>query len=131
MKIKPGMVVALFLSLVVVSPTISAHHGNSAYDGAHPITKIGTVTEFVWANPHCQIYFDSKDDKGNVVHWSVELNSPGILQRAGWHMHSIKPGDEVSVTLIPAKNGQPVGFGGTKVKFADGRPVGNPPPPAQ
>jgi len=82
------------------------------------------VTEFVWSNPHCQIYLDVKDDKGNVVHWSVESQSPGILHRNGWTRESIKPGDTVTITLIPAKNGAAVGFSGEntgKVVFADGR----------
>jgi hypothetical protein len=127
MKSKLLMSVALMASFLIISGTMFAHHGNSAYDGDHPITRVGTVTEFVWANPHCQIYFDSKDEKGNVVHWSVELNSPGILTRAGWHKDSVKAGDQVSVNLIPARNGSPVGFAGTKVKFADGRPLGTPP----
>src|ERR1700722_17535070 len=126
MKSRLGMLVVLFCSVLIFSGAMFAHHGNSAYDGDHPITRVGTVTDFVWANPHCQIFFDSKDDKGNVVHWSGELNSPGILTRAGWHKVSVKPGDEVSVTLIPARNGAPVGYAGTKVTFADGKPVGTP-----
>ena len=38
-----------------------AHHGNAAYDLDNPITLKGTVTEFVWSNPHVQIYFDVKN----------------------------------------------------------------------
>ena len=87
-----------------------AHHGNAAYDDKNPITIKGTVTEFSWTNPHVQIYLDVKDDKGNVAHWSVETYSPGKLIRAGWTKDVIKPGDVVSINLIPAKNGAPVGF---------------------
>jgi len=86
----------------------------------------GVVTEFVWVNPHCQIYLDVKDKNGNVVHWAVETNSPAILTRAGWTRRSFKAGDEVSIILCPAKNGAPVAYigtgdPGTKVIFADGR----------
>jgi hypothetical protein len=87
-----------------------AHHGNAAYDDKNPITIKGTVTEFAWTNPHAQIYLDVKDDKGNVVHWSVETYSPGKLVRAGWTKDIVKVGDLVSINLIPAKNGSPVGF---------------------
>lgn len=103
------MVFALLGGLLVVGSPISAHHGNSAYDTTHPMTITGTVTEFVWANPHCQIYLDVTDDKGNVVHWSVETNSPGILLRDGWTRTSLKPGDQVTITFMPAKNGSPIG----------------------
>ena len=87
-----------------------AHHGNAAYDDKNPITIKGTVTEFDWVNPHAQIYLDVKDDKGIVVRWSVETYSPGKLVRAGWSKDIVKVGDQVSINLIPAKNGAPVGF---------------------
>lgn len=115
--------VVLCLGFAVV-PRAVAHHGNSAYDETHPITLKGTVTDFVFANPHSQIYLDVKDDKGTVVNWAIESQSPGILVKNDWTRHSLKAGDEITITLIPAKNGAPVGFSGAsfgKVVFADGR----------
>jgi hypothetical protein len=115
---------ALVVGLLMVCGPALAHHGNSAYDEVHPITITGTVTEVVWSNPHCQIYVDVKDAKGNVVSWSVESQSPGILHRNGWTKNSIKPGDQIAITLAPAKNGAPVGFSGGnagRIAFPDGR----------
>jgi hypothetical protein len=100
-------VVAAFL---LMGGPIGAHHGNAAYDDKNPITIKGTVTEFAWVNPHVQVYLDVKDDKGKVVHWSVETYSPGKLVRAGWTKDVVKVGDQVSIDLIPARNGSPVGF---------------------
>ena len=97
-------------ALITLSAAVQAHHGNAAYDDKNPITIQGTVTEFAWTNPHVQIYLDVKDDKGSVAHWSVETYSPGKLVRAGWTKEVIKPGDQVSINLIPARNGAPVGF---------------------
>ena len=97
-----------------------AHHGNAAYDLANPITLKGTVTEFVWSNPHVQIYFDVKDDKGKVVHWASETVSPGLLARAGWTKTELKPGDEITITLGPAKNGAPIGYA-LKIVLANGK----------
>jgi hypothetical protein len=116
--------VALVVSLLVVSGPMLAHHGNVAYDEIHLITISGTVTEIVWANPHVQIFLDVKDDKGKVVNWGIESQSPGILHRNGWNKSSIKAGDQVTITLAPSKNGAPVGFSGGnagKVVFPDGR----------
>jgi Family of unknown function (DUF6152) len=95
---------------LLLGASLQAHHGNAAYDDKNPITIKGTVTEFEWTNPHAQIYLDVKNDKGTVVHWSVETYSPGKLVRAGWSKDVVKPGDQVSINLIPAKNGAPVGF---------------------
>lgn len=116
---------ALPLSLLLSAGALFAHHGNSAYDETARVTIKGTVTEFVWVNPHSQIYLDVKDGSGKVVNWGVETNSPGILTRAGWTRHALKPGDQVTMIVCPAKNGQPVAYAGsgdpgTKVVFADG-----------
>jgi len=97
-------------ALLFTGLPLPAHHGNAAYDDKNPITIKGSVTEFAWTNPHVQIYLDVKDDKGAMVHWSVETYSPGKLVRAGWTKEIVKVGDQVSINLIPAKNGSPVGF---------------------
>ena len=116
----------LICTLLFAWGSASAHHGNSAYDETARVPIKGTVTEFVWTNPHSQIYLDVKDKNGTVVHWAIETNSPGILTRAGWTRRSLSPGDEVTIILCPAKNGAPVAYigsgdPGTKVIFSDGR----------
>jgi len=122
--IRSATALALFFAgLLLVSVPVRAHHGNAAYDEEHWVTLTGTVTEFVWSNPHVQIYMDVKDAKGGVVNWAIESQSPGILKRNGWTRDSIKPGDRISVSLTPAKDGAPVGFSGNtkgQVAFADG-----------
>src|SRR5256885_14964643 len=91
MKLRLVTTCALVAALFVTCASLLAHHGNVAYDEQHPITIAGNVTEFVWSNPHCQIYLDVKDQKGSAVPWSVESQSPGILRRNGWSRASIKP----------------------------------------
>jgi uncharacterized protein DUF6152 len=123
MKLKLATFTALIAGLLAVCGPARAHHGNSAYDEEHWITISGTVTEFIWANPHCQIFMDVKADKGAVVNWSIESQSPGILRRNNWTRTSIRPGDQITITLAPAKNSAPVGFSGNKmgrVEFPDG-----------
>jgi len=52
------------------------------------------------------IYADAKDDKGNVQKWAIETRGgPNALSRAGWTKDTLKPGDEVTFTGHPAKNG--------------------------
>jgi hypothetical protein len=108
------------VGLMVAFP-IFAHHGtNASYDLSKQATLTGVVTEFVWTNPHCQLFFDVKDDKGNVVHWAGETNSPGVLQQAGWSKRIMKPGDQITITLSPSKAGTPVGVV-RKIVLPDGQ----------
>lgn len=99
------------LLVFLLSPTPSfAHHGNAAYDLDHPVTLKGTITEFLWANPHVQVYLDSKNAKGKLEHWSCETVSPGILIRQGWKKDELKAGERITITLAPAKSGTTVGY---------------------
>ena len=79
----PRRVLSSIVALLLGSAPVVAHHGNAAYDEATEIVLRGTVTEFEWANPHAQIYFDVKNENGRVVHWGCETLSPGKLVRAG------------------------------------------------
>jgi len=100
---------AIVLGFLTVSVPLMAHHGAAAYDTTKKLALKGTVTEWFWANPHCFLRFDVKDDKGNVVHWAVEASNPSDMVNLGWSKQSFKPGDEVTVTLEPVKNGLPIG----------------------
>ena len=107
MKVKFLTVFALAVGGLMVS--VLAHHGNSAFDTGKRVTMKGTVTEWFWANPHCFLKFDVKDDSGNFVHWVAETtNGPDMIER-GWSKHTFAAGDEITVTVEPVKNGKPVG----------------------
>src|SRR5580700_4933636 len=101
----------LVSGLLTAGVPLFAHHGNSAYDEKNRVTIKGTVTDFVWSNPHSQIYLDVKD-KGRIVHWGIETNSPGVLIRDGWKKTSLKAGDQVTLNIVAAKSGAPVGYVG-------------------
>ena len=114
----PLVICALTICLFIYGLPALAHHGNAAYDLDHPITLKRTVTEFVWSNPHVQIYFEVKNSDGAVAHWASETVSPGLLSRRGWTKTELKAGDEIAITLGTAKSGAPVGFT-IKVVLAD------------
>lgn len=114
---------ALAVGASIVSIPLFAHHGNAAFDVGKKVTLKGTVTEWVWANPHCWLKFDVKDDKGNVVHWVAETNNLADMIERGWSMRSFKSGDEVTVTVEPVKNGNPAGRV-IQVVLANGQTLG-------
>src|SRR5579884_3573913 len=93
---------------IVLSATVPAfaHHGTQAsYDLTKKVTLNGVVTEFIYTNPHAELFFDSKDSSGNVVHWGGELNSPGVLRQLGWSKTTFKAGDMITLTVSPSKAG--------------------------
>jgi hypothetical protein len=102
------MILALGIGVSISSP-LFAHHGNAAYDTEKKITLKGTVTQWNWSNPHCILQLDVTDDAKQVVHWYAETENPSTMIRQGWTLHSFNPGDQVSVTVLPVKNGNPVG----------------------
>jgi len=97
------------VALLIVSVPLFAHHANAVFDVGKRITMTGTVTEWFWANPHCLLRLDIKDASGQVLAWVGETQAPPNMIPFGWSKQSFKPGDEVTVTLEPVKNGQRLG----------------------
>ena len=126
-----GVVLAVVGVLAVSVPPLLAHHGGASFDTSKELTLKGTVTEWIWANPHCFLKFDAKDDTGTVRNWAVETQNPTDMSRRGWARTSFKVGDEVTVTLQPVKSGAPVGRI-RSVVLANGQTLGTggAPPPA-
>ena len=109
----------LVLAVAVMSLPLLAHHGNASYENKS-VTIKGTVTKWLWTNPHTFLFLDVKDDKGNVVKWTCENQAPSTLVNFGFNAKTFKPGDEVTVVMSAvARNGVPVGRI-NKVILADG-----------
>ena len=110
MKTKLALSFALFGGFVAIGSVLWAHHGGSEYDTKNLKTLKGAVTEYYWANPHCQIFLDVQDDSGKTVNWGIETLAPAVLKRAGWNPQLLKPGEVVTVTIAPSKKGTPIGM---------------------
>jgi hypothetical protein len=111
MKIKLHVSCALIAALLVVSGSMFAHHGSRvSYSIDKPVTMKGTITSVAWQNPHVFISYDVMDG-GNVVHWDAEAaENPKMLTGRGWTKDTVKPGDEVTITVFPSKAGTPRGL---------------------
>ncbi len=115
----------------------TAHHSTAEFDYTKQITIKGTVKEVQWTNPHSFIQLLVDDAAGAKVEWSVEIGSPSLNVNLGWRKNSVKAGDEITMLLSPARNGNP--YGTLRVlTFGDGRQLEGvaarvralPPPPA-
>ena len=105
MKSKLSVFCGVALGAVVLSIPLFAHHSATNYDMKHELTLTGTVTEFEFVNPHVLIHFQTKDDNGQVVEWITESGPPNNMRRQGFTKYTLKPGDEITVTIHPAKAG--------------------------
>ena len=100
-------VVSLTAVLVAaISVPAFAHHSFAMFDAQKTITLEGTVKELEWTNPHAWLRMMVNDQKaGRPVLWAFEMSSPGRLVTMGMKADSVRPGDKVSVTFHPMKDG--------------------------
>lgn len=109
MRNKLGAISLLVAGFLAACSPLFAHHGNASYDTEKTVTVKGTVTEYIWANPHVFLKVDAKDESDNPVHWVIEAQN--LVQQAslGWSNTTFKPGDQVVIDVTPVKNGRPIG----------------------
>ena len=109
MRSRVTPVLALAIGIATLCVPLFAHHGTAAFENDKKVTVKGTVTEWLWSNPHCLLQFDVKGDDGKVVHWVGETQNPVSMTDRGWSKAAIKAGDEVTIVMLPVKNGMPLG----------------------
>ena len=108
-----------------------AHHSFAMFQNDKVVTIKGTVKEFEWVNPHSWIHLEVMNTDGKPEEWDFEMASPFQLISRGWKQDSIKPGDQIAVTMHPMKDGS---HGGSymSVTLANGtvlgQGTGGPPP---
>ncbi len=103
-------------------PALS-HHSANMFDPQKETVLHGSIKEFQWSNPHTWIQLNVADESGKVLEWSIEGSSPNQLGRQGLKRNTLKPGDELEITVHPLRDGQP---GGSFVRavMTDGRKLG-------
>ncbi|MET0282167.1 MAG: DUF6152 family protein [Steroidobacteraceae bacterium] len=104
-RLFPPAIAALLLA---AGPAL-AHHSGAMFDPARTATIMGTITEFNWTNPHSSFKVEVAGADGKSEVWAIEMNSPQNLIRSGWKRTTIKPGDHVTVTVRPLRDGKPGG----------------------
>ena len=112
--IKAGLIsLSLGLSLTAAAPAL-AHHSFAMFDFQSEKVLTGTVVQFDWTNPHTFIWLEAPTGaNGAMERWGLEGMSPNYLGRRGWSKTTLNPGDKITVTLHPLKDGAK---GGTYLK---------------
>ena len=115
----------LILAGLSVAGAAAAHCSFAIFDQTRRVVLQATVVEFQWTNPHAILEVVAPGASGAPERWSIEMNGPNNLKRQGWHSNFIKPGDKVSLTINPMRNGQRAGLFQALV-MPDGRVLGDP-----
>ncbi len=101
-----------FLVSVVITGFLSpvvAHHSHSMFDVDQEITITGTVTAFMFRNPHCFLYVDVEDESGTLVNYWIEMSTIPRMIQNNVGMKTFQPGDIVTVNMHPLNDGRPGG----------------------
>ncbi len=88
----------------------SAHHALAMFDRAEPVTFTGVVKSFELMNPHSWLQVDVAGAAGKpTTEWALEVESPGVMARAGVKPSDFVVGERVKVTAWPLRDGRPGG----------------------
>ena len=110
------------IGLVAIVGPAFAHHSGAMFDTSKKVDVTGTIIDFNWSNPHANFKVNVDKPGGSEV-WAVEMNSPNNLVRDGWKRTTLKPGDKVTVTVRPLRDGTPGGQY-VSIVLADGKVLG-------
>jgi hypothetical protein len=116
-------ITAMSAVLALLVGHAQAHHSGAMFDPSKEVKISGTIQEFVWTNPHSSFKVQVQNASGIVETWAVEMGSPNNQVREGWKWTTLKPGDKVTVTIHPLRDGIPGGQY-LSIILADGTQLG-------
>lgn len=101
-------VLAAAMALALSSPAWS-HHSHAMFDHDKEVTVTGTVSQWIFRNPHVFLYVDAKNAAGETITYTVEMSNITNMLKVGFSATTFKAGDTVTVTLHPLADGRPGG----------------------
>ncbi len=123
-RVRISALLAVSLCGMAVPGRVSAHHSIQAqFDINKTFSITGTVARIEFINPHSYLTVNVKDADGKVQKWAFEMTGLAGLRRAGLSRADrggLKPGDEVTVTALAARDGSNSGLA-QELKMGDGR----------
>ena len=95
------------VTVLVVSSSPQAHHGDADRYVQEVMVVSGTIVELQMTNPHAHVVFDVTEG-GKTVRWQAELGGPQQLVRQfGWTPTTMKAGMKITLTGRRLKSGAP------------------------
>src|SRR4030095_3721230 len=101
----------LVAGTVIAGGRLQAHHAVAGvYDLNKEVVLEGRLKKLNFTNPHASIELTVPNKDGTFTEWKLTTASITTLTREGINKTSIKPGEILKVTVLPARNGNPAGF---------------------
>jgi len=103
----------LFVGVILAGGALQAHHAVAGiYDLNKEVVLEGKLKKLNFVNPHASIVLTVADKKakGKLVDWTLTTASVTTLTTQGFSKGTIKPGDPLKATILPAINGNPAGY---------------------
>ena len=95
-------VVAIMIALTGAPAT--AHHASAPfYDNTKSVEAIGSVTRFLFRNPHSFLFLDGEDENGGKIQWEIEMGTAVSMSRRGWSPDTIEVGDTIRAVGQPSR----------------------------
>ena len=104
-----ALALAAAAATMVPAGHAAAHHSAAIFDFRATKTVKGTVKEIKVINPHTHMVLTITDAKG-TRDWDFEGHSASNFYRAGYTNGAVKPGDVISITYAPMRNGADGGY---------------------
>jgi hypothetical protein len=111
----------VILAMVAVAVPLSAHH-SWPVNMSKLVTVKGTVTEFVWENPHPMITLEVRADDGKAEKWLIGGPAINRMEAVGWSKTTVKPGDMITGVGYQFGDGQKI-IRLERVTLADGKEI--------
>ena len=103
---QPLRIIAAVTILLGVQSAVAHHSFPAHYVAGELVTVEGTVTEFLWRNPHSFVYVEVVDEaSGEPRVWALEWHNTVIMGRMGLTPQTVQPGDHVIASGNPSRDG--------------------------
>ena len=112
------------IGLGTAAAPLLAHHSSAPfYDSNRTVEAQGTITKYLFKNPHAFLYFESTEPSGQKVEWQIELGGIASLTRTGWTPENLKFGTPIKAAGRPSKAEGTHGMCCAKITKPDGSPI--------
>jgi hypothetical protein len=119
---RQAFLVAVAIGLAATATLLAHHSVPGQFDMSKPLTLKGVISKVDWINPHIYIHLEVKESDGTTNTWALATLPTAMMRRAGLTRETLqgKPGEEVTINAVPARDGSKHLAWVNKITYADG-----------